>query len=98
MNVLQFVEDSEVEGMNARRIGMTEKSCPYHLDRPGERDAAFAWMSGWETCDEEMKSMNVLTTAKDFADSVNVNRLDEYSRHLFRVLQHALREASSLTE
>jgi hypothetical protein len=98
MNTIQLIRDSEVEGMNARRMGMTERSCPYSADIAGDRDMAYSWLSGWETCDEEMKSLNVLTTAKDFADAADISKLDEYSQHLFRVMQHALRDASSLTE
>jgi ribosome modulation factor len=87
---------SELEGMDARRQGLTERACPYERQVQGTQ--ADRWLSGWETCDEEMKSLNVLTTAKDFAESADISQLNEYSQHLFRVMQHALREARSLTE
>lgn len=89
---------SELEGMDARRQGLTEKACPYDRRTPGYRQLADSWLNGWETCDEEMKALNVLTTAKDFADAADITRLDEHSQHLFRVLRHALREARSLIE
>jgi hypothetical protein len=92
--------EAEGEGMAARRQGMLDRANPYNMFAvdANQREISYSWLSGWETCDEEMKSLNVLTTARDFADAVDLSQLDEHCKHLFRIMQHALREARSLTE
>lgn len=92
--------EAEREGMSARRQGLTDAAIEYNqfsVDSH-ERELAYSWLSGWETCDEEMRLTNVLFTAKDFADAVDISKLDDHSQHLLRVLNHALREARSFLD
>src|SRR4051812_25522232 len=92
--------EAEAEGMAARRQGMLDRANPYGMFSTdnNQREMAYAWVTGWEVCDEEMKSLNVLTTARDLAAALDLNTLDEHCKHLFRIMQHALREARTLTE